>query len=76
MPSKFYFCLNFFHMADGSQRPALPDDKSRFFASAEAGCPTCPTCDKQVSAAEVPDDQTLPFSVIEQLARNKREITA
>lgn len=75
MPNKFFFCLNFFHPREGDGKPALPDDQSRFFASSETGCPTCPICDKQVSAAEVPDDKTLPYSVMEQVARSHNEIT-
>lgn len=75
MGPKLYFCLNYFHPTGDTGKPALPDDPTRYFASDEVGCPTCPLCNKQVSAAEVPDDKTLPVSVAQALERSKLEIT-
>lgn len=74
-PSVFYFCLDHFHPAEGTPGNALPDDASRYFASDEGGCPTCPKCNRQVSAAVVPDDQTLPPSVAAAVKRSARDLT-
>ena len=72
--TQLYFCLDHFHENEQGQL-ALPDDKSRYFVSDEEGCPTCPKCKRQVSAAPVPDDQTLPQSVRIAVKRAEHDLT-
>jgi hypothetical protein len=72
---KLFFCLDHFH-PDAGGRNAAPDDKSRYFAAEDKGCPECPTCERQVSAALVPDDKTLPASVVAALARAEHDLVS
>jgi hypothetical protein len=72
---KLFFCLEHFH-PDVAGRNAALDDKSRYFAAEDKGCPTCPLCDRQVSAALVPDDKTLPASVVAALKRAERDLVS
>jgi hypothetical protein len=72
---KVYFCLNHFHpgVAGGGSAPI--DDETRVFVSDEPGCPTCPKCEKQVSAVELTDPNSLPPVVVAEVARRKNNIS-
>lgn len=71
-----YFCLDHFHPSNqpGVQY-AVIDDPSRYFSGPADTCPECPLCKRQVSAAIVPDDKTLPRSVVDAVKRSERDLT-
>lgn len=75
MAQKLFFCLEHFHPTE-SGRNAEPDDKSRYFAAEDKGCPECPLCKRQVSAALVPDDKTLPPSVVAAQKRAETDLVS
>lgn len=70
-----FFCLEHFHPTE-SGRPAPLDDETRYFVAKDVGCPECPKCEKQVSAAVVPNDQTLPSSVLAALKRAETDLVS
>jgi hypothetical protein len=70
-----FFCLDHFHPGEDGIVNAVLDDPSRYFVAPDTGCPECPKCGRQVSAAVVPDDKTLPPSVVAAVKRAERDLT-